>query len=145
VYARFQPDGVSDALEKPAQLRRFLSVETRAKLRIEGRNDLRNLGDQGMSCWRYVDLERASVLDPANSNDTTSVFEIVDQPDHVVAMHAEGVRQLLLRLDAMVNQVAEHRVGAGRQVQSSETVREQLRGSGAGLRHQEGNRARMGR
>ena len=139
-----QTEGAGDRPKRIGELLYLRVVERAGQLGIELGNDLVDARDDVRTEACGTDLEYPPVDLASVTRDPGSLLHLVDQRDHVVAMHAEQVRELLLIARSSGADVTEHRELPRCDPQVGETVAEALGRSSPQLGEQKCDRVPVG-
>jgi hypothetical protein len=108
---------LGDAPEQGDELMAFGSAEGGEQLRFVLVGRLLRLGEQVARGGGEVDSVHAPVATVAAALYQSACLEVVDEPDHLVAVDAHGVGELLLGLPVGGGKVTEQSVVAGADAQ----------------------------
>jgi hypothetical protein len=107
MHAGSKPSVVRETLEQRDELAPVGLVESGKQLGVVLVGDGLGLGEQVASRSRQVHGMGPPVAGVAAARDESAFFQIVNQPDHGVAMDGQGIGELLLGLPISGGQVAE--------------------------------------
>lgn len=117
MYAGSKPSVVRETLEQRDQLTLVGLVESGKQLGVVLVGDGLGLDEQVASRCREVHGVGPPVAGVAAALDESAFFQIVNQPDHGVAVDGQGIGELLLGLPIGCGQVAEQSEVTGVQSQ----------------------------
>jgi hypothetical protein len=138
MHSWVQSQFAGNVLEQFDECPLLMCVESPPDPIIEIGEQVCDLLDDPRPVVGQTDVEGPPIMAVPVPPHQASSLQVVDQRHHVVAVDAERVSQLLLRLGTGVSEVAQHAVGPRCDTQRRHLSGEQPSGLGADLREQEG-------